>query len=282
MTRYTYDFKSDYDKRVKVEDRYVFCYSPKKMKELYPQGYMLVGETPAKSNTIPNKVKANSRPHPRIGGLYLKSETVSIYQNGCSNKLMNKLEGYICVGENQFIAVYKSRVPFVLTLFSMLAVLAICILLLLLLTKKDDPLVIKPDHPLPDEDSGVVEIPDDNDKPTDSVQGGGAVTMIYTLAATVDLSSGDVGIYLRNPKKSNHDVTITMYIVSGGNEYLIAKSGLIKAGYGLYKLTLSEDAPTLTEGVYTAYYKIGYYNPETGERALVEADIKDVTVTVTE
>ena len=73
-----------------------------------------------------------------------------------------------------------------------------------------------------------------------------------------------------------------MYIVSGGNEYLIAKSGLIKAGYGLYKLTLSEDAPTLTEGVYTAYYKIGYYNPETGERALVEADIKDVTVTVTE
>ena len=60
----------------------------------------------------------------------------------------------------------------------------------------------------------------------------------------------------------------------------MAKSGLLEAGYGLNTLTLSDDAPTLSEGIYTGIYRLHCYDPKTGERSLVAPSIAGVEVTV--
>ena len=46
MANFNHILKTDYDKRVKLGKEYVFCYSKKKIKELYPSGagYSLSGE----------------------------------------------------------------------------------------------------------------------------------------------------------------------------------------------------------------------------------------------
>jgi hypothetical protein len=262
------------------------------MKELYPEGnYTLSGEALKSSKKNQERFEKQQqkrrekgkteRESAKIGDLHIGSDVMSVYPSGSNDKLLHKTEGFISVGEGEFIALQASRVPFLLAILGFIIVAVACLMILIAM-KNRPPVIIEPDHPLPDPDENVVPVPDDVGTPTVSENGGGAVTMIYTLEATVDLSSGDVGIYLRNPKASNHDVAIKMYILSGDKEYCVASSGLIKAGNGLYKLTLSEDAPVLKEGVYSGYYKIIYYNPQTGERALVEADIKDVNITVTE
>ena len=75
-------------------------------------------------------------------------------------------------------------------------------------------------------------------------------------------------------------MVLELYVISGSDDIKIAKSGRIQAGYGLYQMSLLEDAAELSEGVYRGKYKVIYYNPDTGERALVESDITDLQITV--
>lgn len=273
MTRYNHILENDYDKRVKLEETHVFCYSTKKLKELYPdKQYIILGETL-------KHPKKNRRRHSKFGTIYIDSKEKDVYPVDYYNKLLYKTEGFLSVGGDRFVVLKASRLPFLLALLGILTVAIICFLLLFFIDST--PVAIRPDHPLPDPDANVMPLPDSDDEtPTVSEEGGGAVTMNYMLQASVNLSSKEIGIYLQNPKRSNHDVSIKMYITSGEEDYLIATSGLIKAGNGLYTLRLSEEAPMLEEGVYHGYYKLSYYDSKTGERALVEADITDLEITV--
>lgn len=274
MIRYHHVLRNDYDKRTKLDGNYVFCYSKKKWKKLYPdKNDTLLGET----------LKQNGKRRRResqMGRIHIGSKEKGVYPVKHYNKLFYKTEGYIHVGNEQFVALKSSRIPFLLALLVILMMAGICLTLLYFLDST--PVTLKPNHPLPEPDANVLPIPDSEDvKPTVSEEGGGAVKMNYMLQASVKLASKEIGMYLQNPKTSNHDVAIKMYITSGEGDYLIATSGLIQAGNGLYQLTLSEDAPVLEEGIYSGYYKVLYYDSQTGERALVEADITDLEITVT-
>ncbi|MBQ9972860.1 MAG: hypothetical protein IJP24_04980, partial [Firmicutes bacterium] len=110
--------------------------------------------------------------------------------------------------------------------------------------------------------------------------GGGSVSMIYTLEADVSLSSGAITMYFKNPSDSTHDVVLEAYIKSDGAEYLVGKSGRLPAGYELSTLTLISDYAVLSEGMYDGLYKVQCYNPQTGELALVAPQITDLTFTV--
>ena len=114
----------------------------------------------------------------------------------------------------------------------------------------------------------------------ESPDGGGSVSMIYTLSAKITLSTGEINIHFKNPKVSNHSVAMQFYILSGGEEYLVAESGLIPAGNGLYTLKMLDTAPTLSEGTYEGMYRVMYYDPITGVRAHVQSEITDVVVSV--
>jgi len=289
MARFNHIFKTDYDKCISLGRASVFCYSKSKLQELYPDGYNLCGEVVKRNKKslerfekkqLKLRLKGKQEKElAKLGDLFVDANVLSIYPHGSASDLLHKTEGYVCVGDGQFIAVKTSRLAFLLILLGLILATVACIVLLLLPNDKP-PVIIEPDHPLPPVDENVVPTPDDGGEKPNTPEGGGAVTMIYTLEATVTLSSGEIGIYVKNPKASSHDIDIKMYIISGNKEYHIASSGLVKAGNGLYKLTLKDDAPILKEGVYNGYYKLGYYDPVTGVRALVEADIKDVKITV--
>ena len=130
-------------------------------------------------------------------------------------------------------------------------------------------------------DSGAEKLEGDDSDKAQVEKGGGSVSMIYSLDASIVLSSGDITIYFQNPNASTHNVTVDMYIVSGGQEYLIAQSGLLEAGYKLESLTMLADGPALTEGMYTGLFRKHCYDPVSGEKAIVIPEIAGLNITVT-
>jgi hypothetical protein len=179
---------------------------------------------------------------------------------------------------------HKMSLVWILSLVAaIVAVAAVVIAIIIgILANPTPPIVIDPDHPLPDPDPNVTPIEGEDEEQMTSEEGGGAVSMIYTMKADYTLGSDWVEIYFKNPKRSNHDVAIELYVVSEGAEYLLGTSGRVAAGNALYRVTVSQDAPELSEGVYTGLYRVRYYNSLTGEKALVESDIVDIQITVTQ
>ena len=106
--------------------------------------------------------------------------------------------------------------------------------------------------------------------------------MVYTKGVNLSLSSDKATIYYQNPGSSNHSVLLELYIVSDGVEYFIGKTGLIPAGSAIYELDVSERDASVRPGTYEGLYRANYYEPTTGERAVVASDITGVAVIVTE
>lgn len=265
----------DHDQKVKLGQEDILCYSKKQLDKLYPNGgYRIVGETRAG-----NKKSA-------IAEFAAGNTTFVVSEEGAYNRITNRCAGYVKVGEDEYLALYKSRWPFLLSLLVLLALLA---LLASMLIKGPDIPVVNPDHPLPEVDQNAVAIDPDspledehNKQPADKDKddGGGAVSMIYTLEADASLTSGEISMYFKNPTASTHDVVLEMYIVSDGKEYLAARSGRIEAGYELRKMKLMEEKVILSEGNYNGLYKVQCYDPVTGELALVAPEITDLKITV--
>ena len=265
MKQYLIILKKDYDKNIKINKQPYQCYSKKHLEELYPEThYEVIGE-------VCYKNRKESIAQLENGDQYL-----DVCEFEKHNRILYKKAGFVCVGEDEYIALLKSRIPFLILFFGLLAGLIISFYLILSLW-----LGLGPDHPLPPVDASATLLTDDDTEKKESVDGGGSVSMIYTTEASLNLSTGKADMYFKNPNASNHDVTIELYIASEGNEVLIAESGLLKSGYGLYELSFIEDSAQLSEGVYNGIYRVSYYNPETGERSIVQSDIENITISVT-
>ena len=153
MSSFNHIFKQDYDKRIKVGDNYVFCYSKKKLKELYPdgKGYSLCGEAwrgtgqsqdkyDEKQRKRLEKLKESGKADKekstlKIGDLQIGGQVISVYPEGTNEPVLSKADGYVCIDDGKFIAIHSSRVPFLLTVGGIfaatVAVVAIIIALLL-------------------------------------------------------------------------------------------------------------------------------------------------------
>ena len=246
------------------------------MDKLYPEdGYTILGETKQK----------NKKDEIAVLNVWRSKFIVSALEE--NSKILFRKAGFVCVGPDQYVVVLKNRFAFLFWLFGLLVGLGIAGLLLwTAMNINKDPEIIDPDHPLPTEDANADPIPEGEPGSIGdaivSPKGGGSVSMIYTLSAEVNLSTGDVTISFRNPTESNHDIKLVLYVVSGGEEYPIAQSGLLKAGNRLELLELIEDAAQLQSGTYSGKYKLYYYDAVTGEKALVEPEITDLVITVIE
>lgn len=262
-------FPDDSDKEIKLDKEKFECYSKKKMKDLYPKKrlYQVIGET-----------KKHNRKE-EIGYLTLGKKEFIVSDEGENSHILNYVAGYIKVGENTYVELLKSRIPFLLLFWGLLLGILAGLLILLLTPKEPQPIVI---NPLPPKDVGQTEITDDPHPaaPTVSEEGGGSVSMIYTLSAKYDTQTGDIGIYFRNPSDSNHDVVVELYAVSGETKAKIATSGRVEAGYGISNLKFDAPMVQLAPGSYAAEYRLLFYNPATGEKALVESVISDVVLSV--
>lgn len=259
--------KEKYDKKIKLSRKItVPCYTVKEFDEYKKKNdTRVVGEA-----LLKNKKE-------EIARLQLDDTELIVSEYKGHKRLLYKEVGFVHVGGTEYVALLKSRLPFWLML---LTILLLALLLAGLLSWYFSRVpVIGPYNPLPVEDPKAEEIPDDDGTPVE--QDGGAVSLVYSLDAQLNLSTGKIEIYFQNPGTSNHDVVLQMYVVSGGSETLIAESGRIAAGKGLYELSMNEKSAVLSEGLYDAKLKVIFYNPSTGEKALVESDITDVTLTVT-
>jgi len=104
--------------------------------------------------------------------------------------------------------------------------------------------------------------------------GGGAVSLIYSKAVTLNLDTKEAAILFQNPSKSNQDMAIQLVI----DEKVIAQSKKLTAGYKLNKLT-EVDTDKLTAGIYEGKFIVLYYNADTGEKAVINTEIP-VKITV--
>ena len=262
---------TDHDQKVKLEKQELFCYSKKQLDKLYPeQDYNIVGETRAN-----NKKEA-------IAQLKAGKKLLDVSEFKSHNRLLNECIGYVRVSRDDYVALLRSRVPFLILLLCGIAALIIAAALLIgsITAEPPGPIVIDPDHPMPSQDVNAKPNEGDDSEKAEVEEGGGSLSMIYSLDAKLNLSSGEIEIYFMNPNASTHDVSIILYVVSGETEVPIAQSGRVAAGYSLTHLDMVEGAATLTEGVYTGYYLLSLFDPETGERALVQPEISGVELVV--
>ena len=267
---YNFELLPEYNRQIKIRKQDFFAFSKKALKN-HTKGkvYHIVGEV--KSSELPTGDE----------NLSIGDELHPIKPLGSHNAILNKKSAYVSVGDDRYVVILKSRVPFLILFTTLLAgiVAGVLLLLSLLNNPSNDVQTLAPKHPLPEIDINIEAIVGDNTTPNTSVdEGGGAVSMIYTLEATIDISDKDIDILFKNPTKSTHDVALELYITQGGKRTLIAKSGRIPAGNMLRTMTLSLDSATISEGIYDGVYKVVYYDSKTGERMLVESDITDVKI----
>ena len=285
MIGFYHIFRQDYDKRLSLGGEHVFGYSKKKMRELYPEkSYTVVGK--AKSGGLKKKnvpEKQGKKRDTRIGKLHVNGKELDVYPIGEKKELLQKREGFVCVGEDKFVAVQSNLLPFLLTVVGLAAMITAAVALIVwLLFRPKPPVVIDPDHPLPEVDPEIEPIPDDTDEKVDSESGGGFVSLVYTKDVTLSLSTGKATIYYQNPNKSNHSVLLELYLVSNGQEYFLGRTGLIPAGSAIYQLDVTDRDASIRAGTYTGLYRTYYYDPVTGERAAISSDITEIVVTVKE
>lgn len=185
----------------------------------------------------------------------------------------------------------KKRGGLIMALVAVLLVLIIIIILLLLKScgaepdgtdSSGGPGILEPDYPTISDDPNAEPIESEPEGSAPEVsQGGGSVTISFKDQATYSLSTGKISMFYQNPSVSTHNVVVQMILVHGEDEYLLAQSGVLQPGYQVTSMTVDENAPQLSKGGYDGKIRLRFYDPETGERAIVDTDIP-CTITVTE
>lgn len=135
-----------------------------------------------------------------------------------------------------------------------------------------------PDYAPKETEANAVPVSGD-DSTLDVPQGGGGISIEYTSSVTVSLSENKAYLQYTHPKKSTQNIVLCIMV----KDTVIAKSGLIVPGNRVSELNLLDGAAKkLSAGTYTdAKFKILSYDPETGEKSMVDTEAK-ITVTVKE
>ncbi len=273
--------KQDYDHRVSVEKQNVLCYSKKKMKALHPSGdFRIVGE----AHSVKAAKKSTEGKNAPIGEYALgEGKSLGVFAEGSKSRLFYKKAGYVSVGDGAYLIILTSRAPFLFSLLGTLAAFAVILGILLSMGEEGplSPPVISPVNPLPPEDENSAPIEgDDSDEKLESEEGGGAVSLIYTTDATLNLSTTKIKMYFLNPRRSNHDIVFHLTLLNGEERIRIASSGRIVPGKGLLIMEFDTRSAQLSEGVYEGLYEVYFYNSETGERAAIATDVAGINITV--
>lgn len=136
---------------------------------------------------------------------------------------------------------------------------------------------LTPDY-APQQEENVESMGDEGDEKLEAAEGGGAVSLTYSVDVSVSLSEETVSLYFGNPSRSTENIVLQLMI----QDTVIMQSGLIEPGSQVSTLSLLAGAAEhLEPGGYDGKFVVLYYDPETGARAIVTTEIP-VTVTVTE
>ncbi|MDO4339024.1 MAG: hypothetical protein Q4C91_13235 [Eubacteriales bacterium] len=175
----------------------------------------------------------------------------------------------------------KSRLVILLAAL-VIAVIAAAVLLWARFFRYTPPVLAPDQAPAAEENAEDMEGEQDTDK-MEAEEGGGAVTISYEKEVLISLSDQTASLVFQNPTRSVNDMVLQLAIVSeDGTETVIAQSGTLHPGKELNELVLIEDAAVLSEGVYNGEFIILYYDPDTGEKAMVNTKITGIEISVNE
>lgn len=172
----------------------------------------------------------------------------------------------------------KKKRNLLIGLLALLLVFCIGVTVWALFFRDSTPDVITPDYPPQGTEENQKPLEGDDSEKVDSADGGGSISITYNVTATVSLSEGTVSLLYANPNASNQNVAILIMV----GDVVIAKSDMISPGYGVDTLPLEDYAKEVLQvGGYNATLVIRAYDPETGEKAMVDTT-GEMTLTVTE
>lgn len=107
--------------------------------------------------------------------------------------------------------------------------------------------------------------------------GGSSVTLTYSDAVSINLSSDEAALLFANPEKSAWNAAVRLMI----QDTAAAQSDMLSPGQEVTVLPLADGAgDALTPGSVDGRLLVSFYDPQSGEKAMLDAEIP-VTVTVT-
>ena len=276
---------AEYEKTVKLNGVEIPCYTKKELDDKYPNDdWTLIGETKKKNKKriraelFLSDVKSLNELNLDDEGNEIPFEVCGVGQH---SKILYKRAGYVPVnsGEDTYVALLKFRAAFIFWLLGLLLLLGL--IAGLIFWHFHNPGDDTPTYdPLPPVDTNATPV--EGDDTVQNTDGGAFISMEYRLKAKLSLSTGNIEIYFKNPKKSNQNAVLSLYVVSDDSETMIAESGMIQTGYELRSLQFMSDRVEISEGRYKGKFKLTYYDPETGQKSFVQPEIVDVVITVTE
>lgn len=169
----------------------------------------------------------------------------------------------------------KSKSNLLILILLLITVIAICVTVWALFFRDTGP-VLAPDYAPQEEEQNAETIPGDTGEKLDNPEGGGSVSLTYSREVSIDLSDETAILLFANPGKSNQDMVLQIVI----QDTVIVQSGTLKPGNQVTTLDLLDGAAKkLSAGTYEGNFNALYYNPETGEKAIVNTEIP-ITITV--
>lgn len=161
-------------------------------------------------------------------------------------------------------------------LLLLITVCAVCVTVWALFFRASEP-VLAPDQ-APAAEVHAQPIPGDTGKPAEAEPGSGSVSLTYSNLVSIRLTDKTAKLLFANPGRSNQDMVIQLII----QDQVILQSGKIAPGNQVAELDLSSEAAAmLMPGGYDAVFLLHFYDPASGEKAIVTTEIP-VSVTVTE
>lgn len=158
----------------------------------------------------------------------------------------------------------------------LLGICAVCIGIAVWALFFRETTVLAPDHAPEKEEVHAETIPGDSGEKMEQPEGGGAVSLTYSREVAIDLGEKRASLYFANPGKSNQDMLVQIVI----QDTVIVQSGTLKPGNQVKELDLLSGADKqLTEGIYEGKFNVLYYDPDSGEKAMVNTEIP-ITITV--
>lgn len=142
----------------------------------------------------------------------------------------------------------------------------------------DDPGTLAPDFAPIETDKNATDIENDSTDKLEAPEGGGAVGLTYSDQVLVDLSEKSMALMFQNPGRSLNNMVLQVFV----QDTLLAQSDLLIPGKQIRLMPVREDAlKKLQPGGYQGKFVASIYNPETGEKNMLDAQV-DITITVQE
>ena len=170
----------------------------------------------------------------------------------------------------------KKKWLLLLLLLLLITFSCICVTMWALFFRAPD-VVLTPDYAPKETEVNQIPIGGDDDK-MEVEDGGGAVSLTYSSYVTIDLSDKLAVLMFANPGKSTQDMVVQIMI----QDQIVAQSGRLTPGNKVTALSLLDGAEKkLTVGGYDAKFVVLYYDPDTGEKSIVNTEIP-ISVSVIE